>query len=199
MALTLTTLAAAVTKDTLRFYVTASTGATVGGVCKVDNEYSVIEAIPLSGVVDVRSRGDRGGMAIAHDILAPVVFCLASDLADLGTKQDTPVPGDDWDVLNVGQNGVIAVPKKNTIFNLNKGAALASTTLADPGKDQDGLTLVFLTTTDYAHVITTVSLHDGTTGAHTTATSAAYAGASLTVTAAGGKWMITANNNWTIT
>lgn len=198
MALTTTTLASAVDASTLRFYVTAATGATVGGFMRVDGEFMVITGI-TGTAIDVRSRGDQGGVAVAHDILAPCTFFLSTDQAGLGSMQDIPVPREEFDLLNVGQNGVIAVPKRNTTYNLNKGAALASTTLADPGKDQDGLILRFLTTTDYAHVITTVSCHDGTTGAHTTCTSAAYAGASLTLIAAGGKWMVLSNNNWTIT
>ena len=49
MALTATTLAAAATATTLRFQVTASAGATVGGVMRVDGEYMTVVAIPLSG------------------------------------------------------------------------------------------------------------------------------------------------------
>jgi len=199
MALTRTTLAAAADAKTLRFAVTASTGATVGGFMRCDGEYTMITAIPASGFVDVRSRGDRGGTARAHAILAPVTFGLASDMVGIASKMDTPVPGPFIDILNVGANSVIAVPTKSTLYNLNKGSALASTTLADPGSDQDGLEVSFFTTTDYAHVITTVSCHDGTTGAHTTCTSAAYIGATLTLVALGGKWMVKANNNWTIT
>lgn len=199
MALTRTTLAVAATKDTTLFSVTSSTGATVGGFMRVNDEYMMIEAIPLTNFVRVRSRGDRGGTAIAHDILAPVTFGLGSDMAALGSKQDIPVPGSSVDIKSVGQNGVIPVPTKDTIFILNKAAALASTTFADPGADQDGLVVKFLTATDYAHVITTVSCHDGTTGAHTTNTSAAYIGASLTLIAVGGKWLVLANNNFTIT
>ncbi|MCX6550050.1 MAG: hypothetical protein NTY02_03400, partial [Acidobacteria bacterium] len=74
MALTATTLASAADAITLRFAVTASTGATVGGFMRVDGEYMMVTAIPASGFVDVRARGDRGGTAKAHNILAPVTF-----------------------------------------------------------------------------------------------------------------------------
>lgn len=198
MALTATTLAADADATTLRFAVTSSAGATVGGFMRVNKEFMRVVAIPASGFVDVRARGDRGGTAVAHDILSPVTFGLASEMAGLGVAQDVPPPGPDVDIVGVGENGVIAVPKKNTIFMLKKASALASTTFADPGADQDGLEVTFLNCTDAQHVITTVSVHDGTTGKHTTNTFAAYIGSSLTLVAAGGVWLVKANNNVTI-
>lgn len=198
MALTTTTLAAAADAATLRFNVTAATGATVGGFMRVDGEFMVITAISGTAI-DVRSRGDQGGIAVAHDILAPVTFFLATDQAALGVTDDRPVPAKDFDLLNVGQNGVIAVPKRPTTYVLNKASALASTTLANPAADQNGLVLRFLTATDAAHVITTDHGHDGTTGEHTTCTSAAYIGACLSLIAVDGKWLVLSNNNWTIT
>lgn len=198
MALTATTLAAAATATTLRFQVTASTGATVGGVMRVDGEYMTVAAIPLSGWVDVRSRGERGGTAVAHNILAPVTFSLATDLVNLPSKQDIPVPGDAFDLKHIGANGAVAVPIRNTVYFINKASALATSTFADPGADQNGLMVTFIGTTDYAHVLTTVSVHDGTTGAHTTLTSAAYAGSSLTLIANGAKWYVYKNQLWVI-
>jgi hypothetical protein len=200
MALTVTTLAAAATRDTLRFNVTSSTGATVGGFMRIDKEYCQIVAIPQSGYIDVRSRGDRGGTAAAHGVLAPVTFGLAEDMQTLGEGMDIPVPGFAWDIKNVGADGAIACPAKNTIFNINKATALGSSTFADPRADQDGLVVQFVTTTDALHVLTTVNLHDGTTGAHTTVTSAgAFRGNCLMLIALGGKWSVLANNGFTIT
>lgn len=198
MAVTRTTLKTVATARDLTFSVTASTGATVGGIMQINGEFMRIVAIPVANFITVRSRGDRGGVAQAHDILSPVAFGLDSDFADLGSKQDVPPPSL-IDVITVGQNGVVPAPKRNTVYVLNKAAALASTTFADPLLGQDGLEVTFVTATDYAHVITTVACHDGTTGAHTTNTSAAYIGACLTLLAVGAKWMVKSNNNWTIT
>ena len=198
MALTATTLASAANATTLRFAVTSSTGATVGGFMRVDGEYMMVVAIPVTNHIDVRSRGDRGGTAVAHTILAPVTFGLASDMVALGPRQDIPVPADAFEQAHVGANGVIPVPVRPTVFIINKASALASSTFADPGKDQDGLVVSFVGATDYAHVVTTTSVYDGTTGAHTTLTSPAYAGGSITLYAAAGKWLVLSNNLWVI-
>ena len=40
-----------------------------------------------------------------------------------------------------GENGEIACPTRDTTIMLTKGSALATTTLADPPKDRDGLTV----------------------------------------------------------
>lgn len=197
MAVTRTTLKAAATASTLVFNVTASTGATVGGVMQIAGEFMRIVEIPVAGFIRVRSRGDRGGMAQAHDVLAPVTFGLDEDFANLGPKEIEPIPGK-RDVITVGQNGVVPAPVRDTLYRLTKATALASTTFADPTAGMDGIEVTFLTETDAAHVITTVACHDGTTGAHTTNTSAAYIGACLTLIAAAGKWLVKANNNWTI-
>jgi hypothetical protein len=166
---------------------------------RVDEEYMTVAAIPLSGWVDVRSRGERGGTAVAHNILAFVTFGLATDMVALPARQDLPVPGDGFDVKQIGANGAIAVPTRNTVFFINKASALASSTFADPAADQNGLMVTFIGTTDYAHVITTTSAHDGTTGAHTTLTSAAYKGSSITLIANATKWHVLKNQLFVIT
>jgi hypothetical protein len=119
-------------------------------------------------------------------------------VAALPTYSDIPVPTS-FDIVNIGANGVIAVPTRDTWYRINKGSALASSTFANPAADQDGLTVTFTGITDFAHVITTVTVNDGTTGAHTTLTSAAFAGSSLTLRATNGTWQVVANNLWVIT
>ena len=198
MALTATSLAVAATAAATRFQVTSATGATVGGIMRVDDEYSIITAI-TGAFIDVRARGDRGGVAKAHNILSPVVFGLTTDLADFGTRETTPIPDGREDLLAIGANGVIAVPKKNTTYLIMKGSALASSTLADPAADQDGLEVTFIGGTDFAHVVTTTNAFDGTTGASTTFTSAAFAGSSVTLKAFKAKWFVKANNLFVIT
>jgi len=165
---------------------------------RIDGEYMIVTAIPVSGWVEVRSRGDRGGVAVAHNILAFVTFGVASDLVGLGVRQEIPVPGDDFDLKHIGANAAIPVPVRNTVYFIDKASALASSTFADPAADQNGLKVSFIGTTDYAHVITTVSCHDGTTGAHTTLTSAAYAGSSITLIANATKWHVFKNQLWVI-
>src|SRR5688572_6104810 len=182
MALTATTLAAACTAAAQTISVTSATGATVGGFVRVDNEF--MKVVSISGTtIGVVRRGQQGGVVTDHKILARVVFGLTGDMRDLPTYELVPLPLVDFDKVNIGANGVIAVPTRHTWYTINKGSALASSTFANPAADQDGLTVTFTGITDFAHVITTVAVHDGTTGAHTTLTSAAFAGSSLTLRA----------------
>jgi hypothetical protein len=198
MSLTSTTLSADVDARTLRFPVTASTGATVGGFMRVDDEYMMLEKVS-TGLVEVRARGDRGGTAVAHDTLAFVTFGLASDMVALPARQDIPVPGNRYDLKHVGEDGAIAVPLRDTIYFINKATA-AALTLADPKADQDGLQVSFVGTTDAAHVITAVTVYDSSSAdIHTVLTSAAYAGSSLTLIAHAGTWLVLANQLWVIT
>jgi hypothetical protein len=78
-------------------------------------------------------------------------------------------------------------------FPITKATA-AAIVLVAPSKAQDGLTLVFTSLTAAAHVITaTTLLADAVTGSpHTTATFAAFIGASLTLQAQNGLWNVIA-------
>jgi hypothetical protein len=197
MALTATTLAAACTASDQALRVTSATGATVGGFVRVDNEW--MEVLSINGTfLGVQRLGLNGSAVTDHKILARVTFGLSTDVAALPTYSDIPVPTS-FDIVNIGANGVIAVPTRDTWYRINKGSALASSTFANPAADQDGLTVTFTGITDFAHVITTVTVNDGTTGAHTTLTSAAFAGSSLTLRATNGTWQVVANNLWVIT
>lgn len=198
MALTATSLASAATAGTLNYNVTSATGATVDGFIRVDGEFAYITVINGTQI-SVRGRGTFGTTAVAHGVLAPVVYGLNSDLSALGMLEQLPVPVSESDLVGVGANGVITVPNRNTTHLIMKGSALASSTFADPSASQDGLEVTFVGGTDFAHVVTTVSVNDGTSGLHTTLTSAAFAGSTLTLVAFKTKWMVKSNNLWVIT
>lgn len=197
MALTATSLLATMPKEALVLNATSATGATVGGFARVDDEFMVITAI-TGTKIDVRSRGDQGTTATAHNILAPVVFGLTSDQAILGVLETLAVNKQLMDYVGIGANGAIPPPLRNTTYIIMKGSALASSALADPLASQDGLEVTFLGGTDFAHVVTTVSAHDGTTGLHTTLTSPAFIGGGLTLVASKTKWLVKSNNLWVI-
>lgn len=198
MALTATSVATAMAANSLTLNATSATGATVGGFARVDGEFMLISAINGTQI-SVFQRGYNGSTAVAHNVLAPVVFGLLSDLSTLGVAETLPVNFLLEDYVGIGANGAIPVPNRNTTYIIMKGSALASSTFADPSTSQDGLEVTFIGGTDFAHVITTVSVHDGTTGAHTTLTSPAFIGGSLTLKASKGKWMVKSNNLWVIT
>jgi hypothetical protein len=198
MALTQTTIAVAQTANATVLTATSATGATVGGFAKVDGEFQRILAI--SGTqISVARRGEFGSYVTDHKVLAPCIFGLDSDLPALGAYDLVETPFTEWDQVTVGANGVIAVPTRDTIFTITKATALASSTFANPSASQNGLRVIFSAGTNAAHVVTTVTVYDGTTGAHTTLTSAAFIGTSLTLRAFNGAWLVEANNGWTIT
>ena len=198
MALTTTTLSAAVDAITDTFPVTTATGATVGGFMRVDNEYMMVTGV-ATGVVRVRARGDRGGTAVAHNILAFVTYGLASDMAGLAARQDTPVATALYDIKQVGADSAVPVPTRHTIFFINHADA-AALTLANPTIAQNGLQVSFVGTTDAEHVVTATTVYDSSTAdVHTVLTSAAYAGSSITLIAHGGAWYVLANQLWVIT
>jgi len=164
---------------------------TIAGVCQA-----------VSGIIKVRSRGADGTTAVAHDILAPVVTTsTGSDWTSSQPGADTTQPPYRDAIVTVGQNGTIAVPTQNTTILLNKATALSSTTLAAPAADQDGMRVTITSLTAAAHVITATSLlADGASGSpHTTATFAAYKGATLDLVAANQLWSVVGLEGVTIT
>lgn len=84
-------------------------------------------------------------------------------------------------------DGAITIVSGNVV--LTKGSA-AAITLAAPSS-QDDTEITVISNSDYAHVITFPSaiLLDGTTGANTTATFAAFKGAAITFVASGVTWL----------
>ncbi|HJP60592.1 MAG TPA: hypothetical protein VJ865_11345 [Gemmatimonadaceae bacterium] len=200
MALTATTLAADLAANSTKVVVTSATGFSAGQEMLVDDEYMVI--VKVTGTtLEVRSRGNHGTAGKAHDVLAPVV--TSSDPADFPS---VPVgatairPPFFHDVVTYGEDGAIAVPTKDTNVILSKGSAGAYT-LAAPSKAQDGLRLTITSKTAFAHVVTATSLiGDGVSGSpHTTATFAAFVGASILLVAVNGVWNEVGTKGVTVT
>lgn len=197
MATTTTTLASPLDALALDFNVTSSAGATVGGFCRIDGEFSVVTGI-LGNKISVRSRGDNGGIAVAHAVLAPVTFGLASDQANLGATEGVPVPVNE-NLASIGADGPIAVPLRNTTYYITKGAALAASTMPNPPASSDGLEVAFQSATDFAHVVSLVTSWDGTTGNHTTYTFTAFKGGYFKVKAFRGVWALVSAHDVAIT
>ncbi len=189
MAISRTTLASAATRDTDTFYVTSAAGATVGGFCKVNGEYSTVVKIDGTAV-RVRTRGERGGKAVAHSILSPVVFGLVSDLA---SYQDTVKAQDDgFDEITMAVDAAITIPKKNTRINVMKATA-AALTLAQPGVAvPDGIILEIRGYTAAAHTVTLTAGFFGNTTSSDVATFAAGGGGALTLKSLNGVWLVVA-------
>jgi hypothetical protein len=85
-------------------------------------------------------------------------------------------------------NGAIALVPGTVV--ITKTGSLAAMTLAAPTAAQNGLILRITSSTAFAHTVTATGLFDDgvTGGSKTTATFAAFAGASMAVMAYEGKW-----------
>lgn len=199
MALAATTISAAVALSDDIIPVTSATGATVGAPMRVDNEWMVV--VKVTGTsIKVRSRGDQGTAAAAHNALAPVVFSdgTGGDLADLPpTKTSAQYPGAVYDdVVGYSVSGAITPPRKNTLAILTK-AGVAAMTLADPSKADNGVVLTILSQTANAHTVTYTAGIYGDTTSSDVLTFAAKAGASATLVAYNGLWGALALTNVT--
>lgn len=95
-------------------------------------------------------------------------------------------------------SGAISIVTQTGI--ITKTGSLAAMTLAAPTTAQNGTKLRITSTTAFAHTITATSLiNDGVTGVpHTTATFAAFAGASIELEAYAGLWQLISKNAVTI-
>jgi hypothetical protein len=94
-------------------------------------------------------------------------------------------------------NGALAVASGSDVITKTSAAAM---TLAAPTAAQDGLIKRVVSSTAFAHTITATGLiDDGVTGgSKTTATFAAFAGASIELMAYNGKWNVISKNVVTI-
>lgn len=90
------------------------------------------------------------------------------------------------------------IPHRSGIYFITKGSAAAITLTAPV--NEDGIELIIMSASSWAHVITATSLvWDGTTGVNTTGTFQAFAGACTTLIAKGSLWLVKSSNNvaWT--
>ena len=196
MALVTTTISAAVGANDLVIPVTSATGMSAGNFLKIDNE--MMQIVSVSGTsISVRSRGDQGSAAVAHNILALCTSGLLSDLAGNPFSQAPNVDAQLKNIVTYSVSGAIAIPNQNSIIVLDK-AGVAAMTLAGPAADQDGLEVTILSATAQAHTVTYTAGFYGDTTSSDVATFAAKAGASMTILARGGTWGVKSLANVTL-
>ena len=216
MAITQTALSADLSRTGLTMKVASGTGFPTAGappvspgyIVRIDKEYMLASTQPVAGIIKILQRGYNGTAAAPHDILAKVeVSALGSDFADPSPGNVVTLSPDVPSMQTLGENfafaaaDVAAWGNQPQNFAITKATALATSTLAAPSKAQDGLTLVFTSLTAAAHVITaTTLLADAVSGSpHTTATFAAFIGASITLQAQNGLWNVISSTGVTIT
>ena len=196
MALTRTTIAAAISADALTIPVTSATGFAAGNFIRVDNEYCMVVSITGTNI-SVRSRGDLGSAAVAHNILAPATTGLLSDLPNFPMGQAAQVDPNAQTIVTASVDGALDIPVQNTLVLVQK-AGVCAMTLAAPTTAQDGLEVTILSATANAHTVTYTAGFYGDTTSSDVATFAAKVGASMTIKAQGGKWGIVALANVTL-
>lgn len=190
MAQAQTTLNGAITASATMVTLTAFTNPSTGAIgpatnLRIDGEKLLVTDATFTPTLQV-VRGWDGTAAVAHNTLATVAYGLTTDL----TTTNAVAGGN---VTSYGVSGAITVPvtpsNVDSLIFLNKASA-AAMTLAAPGKDQDGLTLVITSNTAAAHTVTATGLiSDGSTTTDV-ATYAAQKGASVTLKAARGLWNV---------
>lgn len=206
MAITSTTLSAAITAGQTRLPITSTaTGFPAVGSfgqrqrMTIDGEDMLIVGVPFAGAVDVIMRGYNGSPAKAHDVLSNV-FTSANDqdFAALGAGQIVSRPPFVDDIVTVGIDQTISVPLKNTTYLLNKATALA-VTLTSGTAAQMGIRMTFINQSAQAHVLTYTPGFNANLTSSDLATFTAIVGAALLIeVSATGLLTALANPNVTI-
>lgn len=189
MAVTQTTLAAAIALGDLILPVTSATGFAAGNWVRIDSEW-IGAVLAVNGTqISVRGRGDQGTAAVPHNALALVSTGLATDYPNTPPGVTVPEPPDEAPVAVYGVSGAITIPGVDTKIVLNK-AGVAAMTLAAPSKAQDGLVLNITSNTAQAHTVTATSLLSTGSANVSVATFAAQKGAGFTIMAVNGLWNV---------
>lgn len=199
MALTNTTLAAAVAQGDTSIKVTAATGFADKQMIRVDNEFMATAGALSGTVVNVR-RGLEGTAQVAHGILADVVTGLPEDFPAPPPGHPVPVPPTETGRNTLGVDTTFATadyPKGDLTYVITKAAA-AAIVLGAPSKAQNGLRLTFRSNTAAAHTVTYATGFYGDAGSSDIATFAAKIGASAIFEANAGAWGVIALANVTI-
>lgn len=216
MAITQTSLTAAITAVSHTLAVTSGTGfppvgSVIGSpayVVRIDKEQMLCNQQPVAGVVKVLQRGYNGTAAAAHDVLAKVeVSANPADFLNPSPGTDVGLPPYLPSQKTLGQDttftatDIAALGNQPVQFAIAKATA-AAIVLPAPSKAQDGLVISFTNLTDAIHVLTATALlaSAGSGSPYTTATWAnAKAGGGITLQAENGLWNVVNSLNVTLT
>lgn len=156
MALTTTTLSAAITTDSTSIVVALATGFSAGNLVLIDQEVLVVGKSYVSGTTIPVLRGQNGSVTGAHVASANVTTFLAADITSQGPQTSTqfPIAGKARVVTSVSATATISgYPGQDAVYVLNGTTALPIT-LAAPTKDMDGSLLIVVGNGAAAHTIT---------------------------------------------
>lgn len=206
MALTTTTTAAAAVAIGDQFLtVTSATGIVAGMLGRIDKEFFVVGRDYVSGTaIPLTRRGDQGSVQVAHQILAPVLFGLASDWPALPVAQNSQEPASELPTVTISVDTTLSsssappLPTQSTKILIDKATAAAIILPAPSAAMPEGAELWFLSMTAAAHTVTYTAGFYADTTSSDVATFAAKAGASFKAFKYKNAWGVTALTNVTL-
>lgn len=162
MALSRTTLSAAVGVNDDRVLLAAITSLALGDFLRIDDEVMKVLEVPSAATTPVRVlRGQEGSKQTTHAISAGVVRGLASDFALplAGAPSLAAVPAARVrETKSYSAAGAIALPTPGTDAHaIINGAAALAMTVAVPAVNQDGDRLLISSNGLAAHTVTFAS------------------------------------------
>ncbi len=200
MAITATTLSAAVAASDLTMRVAAATGFVKGYVINVNGEYMVQTEDITGTTVAIGKRGQEGTYNQAHASGSVVLVGLASDFpaAPPGAATVTPY-APTWNIASYNAAGAITVPtlKQNVFVKLKSGAGSAMT-IGDPGYGVEGVEMIIQAEDAQAYTLTNATGFNGGGGGADVATYSGVVGDNMHIKAVSGTWKTIATRNVTI-
>lgn len=157
MAITTTTLSAAVAATAREINVTSATGFAAGSFVQIDQEWVRVAKSYASGtLIPLDGRGLNGTVAQAHVSGANVSVGTGSDFANpaAAVVPSYPLAGRNRSLTSVSATGTLTnqTPGTDAVVVLN-GTNAITLTLSSPSKDMDGDILIIIGNGKAAHVV----------------------------------------------
>ena len=159
MALTRTTLSAAVAIDDTSITVASATDFTAGDLIRVDQEFMQVQQSYVSGTIIPVLRGRNGSAGAAHVITAGVIVGTQADDFDApgaGVPVNSPIGGRARYIRSItADNSTVTLQAAGSdqVVILN-GTSVINLTVPIPTSDMDGDILVIIGNGIAAHVVT---------------------------------------------
>lgn len=203
MAITRTTLSAAVDDRERRIPLASTTGMLVGDLIAVGQEIMQVNGIPVAGTAKVQ-RGMGGTAAKAHGSGASAEFGQKDDFNAFGNRS-TDGPDKGFGLVRRANKIYTAAGEINVeggvhvLGDADTSGALAFT-IADPVAADEGMRLTIVTGSDHAHTLSNAagSGFNGGGAGEDVCTFAAAKGSSLEIQAVAGEWLVVGNEGGTL-
>ena len=200
MALTTTTLAAAVAVDQNFIVVASATGFAAGNYVLIDQEVMIVQSSYVSGTTIPVGRGKEGTQTAAHVITANVNTYLGSDSTGSAAQTLVTYPyvraRQIVSITATTSTLTLPLPGEDMCVILN-GTAAITLTVPVPTKDMDGCFLTIVSNGVAAHVPTFTGGFGGVGSGYTALTVATGAKLAIMCVAVNGNWNVLSAPGWT--